>query len=340
MHKITLIPGDGIGPSVIEAAVQVLEASGQKFAWDEQLAGEIALRKRGSQIPEEAMESIRKNRLVLKGPLTTPVGGGFRSVNVQLRQEFKLYANVRPAVTFEGLKTRFENVDIVLIRENTEGLYSGIEHNIDVEGETIAAESIALITRKGSENVCRYAFEYARKHGRKKVTAVHKANILKCTTGMFLAIAREMAKEYPEIEFNDRIIDACAMRLVMDPEDFDVIVTTNLFGDILSDLTAGLVGGLGLTPGANIGDDAAIFEAVHGSAPDIAGKNIANPTAVIMAGVMMLDHIGEHEAARNIDRAVRSVIAEGKCVTPDLNPDAKCGTREMTAEIIARLGQV
>ncbi len=340
MHKITLIPGDGIGPSVIEAAVQVLEATGLKFDWDEQLAGEIALRKRGSQIPEEALESIRKNRIVLKGPLTTPVGGGFRSVNVQLRQEFKLYANVRPAVTFEGLKTRFEDVNIVLIRENTEGLYSGIEHNIDVEGETIAAESIALITRKGSENVCRYAFEYARKHGRKKVTAVHKANILKCTTGMFLNIAREISSEYPEIEFNDRIIDACAMRLVMDPTDFDVIVTTNLFGDILSDLTAGLVGGLGLTPGANIGDDAAIFEAVHGSAPDIAGKNIANPTAVIMAGVMMLEHLGEHDSARKIDRAVRSVIAEGKCVTPDLNPDAKCGTREMTAEIIARLGQV
>ena len=340
MHKITLIPGDGIGPSIMEAAVRVIEASGVSIQWDRQMAGMAAVDAVGTPLPEDTLDSIRRNRIAFKGPLTTPVGGGYRSVNVQLRQMFKLYANVRPATTFEGTRTPFNNVDMVIIRENTEGLYSGIEHEIGTDDEVLAAESIALITRAGSERVIRFAFEYARKHGRKRVTVVHKANILKKTTGMFLEIARTIAGDFPDIEFNDRIIDACAMRMVMSPEEFDVIVTTNLFGDILSDLAAGLVGGLGLIAGANIGKEYAIFEAVHGSAPDIAGKNIANPTAVILAGVMMLDHLREHEAARRIERAVREVIRECRCVTPDLNPESGYGTQDMADEIIRKMQSV
>ncbi|HNF86547.1 MAG TPA: isocitrate/isopropylmalate family dehydrogenase, partial [bacterium] len=283
MYHVTLIPGDGIGPSIMEAAVEVVEATGVKFNWDTRLAGMAAVEKFDSPIPFETLDSIRKNRVAFKGPLTTPVGGGYRSVNVAMRQEFELYANVRPAVSFEGIETRYQNVNILMVRENTEGLYAGVEHSIKVDGKVIAAESTAIITRHESERCIRYAFEYARKNKRKRVTLVHKANILKATTGLFLEIGKEIAKEYPDVEFNDVIIDACAMKMVMDPTQFDVFVTTNLFGDILSDLAAGLVGGLGLTPGANIGKSAAIFEAVHGSAPDIAGKNIANPTAVIMA---------------------------------------------------------
>ncbi|MCB0832369.1 MAG: NAD-dependent isocitrate dehydrogenase [Bacteroidetes bacterium] len=336
MHSITLIPGDGIGPSIMEAAVKVIEATGVDIQWDERYAGLAAVEKFDSPIPFETLESIRKTRVAFKGPLTTPVGGGFRSVNVALRQEFELYANVRPAVSFEGLQTRFKDVNILMVRENTEGLYSGIEHYIKVDGVAIAAESTAVITRAGSERTVRYAFEYARKHKRKRVTLVHKANILKCTTGLFLEVGKQISKEYPEIEFNDKIIDACAMQMVMDPSVFDVIVTTNLFGDILSDLTSGLVGGLGLTPGANIGKAAAIFEAVHGSAPDIAGKNLANPTAVIMAGVMMLEYIGELDAAKRVDQATKAVIKEGKFVTPDLNKTSTCGTKEMGEEIARR----
>jgi len=335
MHQITLIPGDGIGPAIVAAAVRVIEATGVQIEWDHQLAGMAAVEKHANPLPEATIESIRKNRICLKGPLTTPVGGGYRSVNVTLRQTFNLYANVRPAISFEGTATPFKNVNLVTIRENTEGLYAGIEHFIKVDEEKIAAESIAVITRKGSERVIEYAFEYARKAGRKKVTLVHKANILKCTSGLFLDIGREVAKNYPEIEFDDRIIDACSMQMVMKPEIFDVMVTTNLFGDILSDLASGLVGGLGLTAGANIGADAALFEAVHGSAPDIADKGIANPIAMILAGTMMLEHIGELRAAREIEQAVREVIREGVYVTPDLKRDSVYGTDDL-ADAIAR----
>ncbi|NBT45762.1 MAG: NAD-dependent isocitrate dehydrogenase, partial [Gammaproteobacteria bacterium] len=247
MTRITLIPGDGIGPSIVQAAIDVIAASGVQIEWDRQLAGMAAVEEVGDPLPDATLESIRSNRLCLKGPLTTPVGGGYRSVNVTLRQAFNLYANVRPAISFEGTETLFKNVNLLTVRENTEGLYAGIEHFIQVDGEKIAAESQAIVTRKGSERIIRYAFEYARKAKRKKVTLVHKANILKCTSGLFLEIGREIAKEYPDIGFDDRIIDACCMQLVMKPETFDVIVTTNLFGDILSDLAAGLIGGLGLT---------------------------------------------------------------------------------------------
>lgn len=337
MYRITLIPGDGIGPSIVDAAVQVIEATGVKITWDRQLAGMAAVDHCGNPLPDETLDSIRTNRLCFKGPLTTPVGGGYRSVNVTLRQAFNLYANVRPAVSFEGTDTLFRNVNLMTVRENTEGLYAGIEHFIQVDGEKIAAESMAIVTRKGSERIIRYAFEYARKAQRRKVTLVHKANILKCTSGLFLEIGREIAKEYPDIEFDDRIVDACCMQLVMKPESFDVIVTTNLFGDILSDLAAGLIGGLGLTAGANIGTDAAIFEAVHGSAPDIADKGIANPTAMILAGAMMLEHLGETAAARKIEQAVRDVIREGQTVTPDLKPGSPHGTRDIAEAIIARV---
>ncbi len=337
MHKVTLIPGDGIGPSIMDAAVRVLEATGVKFQWDERLAGMAAVEKFNTPIPFETLESVRERRIAFKGPLTTPVGGGFRSVNVALRQEFELYANVRPAMSFEGLETPFRNVNMVIVRENTEGLYSGIEHYIRADGHPIAAEAISIVTRSGSERVIRYAFEYAKKHKRRKVTIVHKANILKCVSGLFLEVGKEVARDYPSIECTDAIIDACSMKMVMDPSQFDVIVTTNLFGDILSDLASGLVGGLGLTAGSNIGKTAALFEAVHGSAPDIAGKNIANPVAVIMAGIMMLEHLGETAAAHRVDKAVREVIKKGKFVTPDLNKHSHCGTREMTDEIIRRM---
>ena len=337
MHRITLIPGDGIGPSIVEAAIKVIEATGVKIEWDRQLAGMAAVDHCDNPLPDQTLESIRNTRLCFKGPLTTPVGGGYRSVNVTLRQAFNLYANVRPAVSFEGTDGIFKNVNLMTVRENTEGLYAGIEHFIKVDGEKIAAESVAVVTRIGCERIIRYAFEYARKASRKKVTLVHKANILKCTSGLFLEIGRDIAKEYPDIEFDDRIVDACCMQLVMRPSAFDVIVTTNLFGDILSDLAAGLIGGLGLTAGANIGTDAAIFEAVHGSAPDIADKGIANPTAMILAGAMMLEHIGEHEAARKIEQAVREVIREGKIVTPDLRKDSPYGTRDIGDAIVTHI---
>jgi isocitrate dehydrogenase (NAD+) len=338
MHKITLIPGDGIGPAIIAATVRVIEATGVKIEWDRQLAGMAAVEKFDNPLPDATIESIRRNRLCLKGPLTTPVGGGYRSVNVTLRQAFNLYANVRPAISFEGADTTFNNVNLVTIRENTEGLYAGIEHFIQVDGEKIAAESIAVITRKGSERVIEYAFEYARKAGRNKVTLVHKANILKCTSGLFLEIGRDIAQRYPDIQFDDRIVDACCMQLVMQPEKYEVIVTTNLFGDILSDLASGLVGGLGLTAGANIGVDAVLFEAVHGSAPDIADKGIANPSATILAGAMMLEHIGAQHAARQIEQAVREVIKEGVYVTPDLKPGSQYGTDDLANAVIAKLG--
>ncbi len=337
MHQITLIPGDGIGPSIVDAAVNVIEATGVKIHWDRQLAGMAAVEKHADPLPDTTIESIRKNRICFKGPLTTPVGGGYRSVNVTLRQTFNLYANVRPAISFEGVDTPFRNVNLVTVRENTEGLYAGIEHFIKVDAEKLAAESIAIVTKKGSERIIEYAFQYARKAQRKKITLVHKANILKCTSGLFLEVGREIAKAYPEIEFEDKIVDACAMQLVTKPEVFDVIVTTNLFGDILSDLAAGLIGGLGLTAGANIGTDAALFEAVHGSAPDIADKGIANPTAMILAGAMMLEHIGEFDAARKIERAVRKVIRDGRIVTPDLSSNSSHGTKHMADAIIREI---
>ena len=337
MHTITLIPGDGIGPAIIDATVRVIEAAGVEVEWDRQLAGMAAVEKHANPLPDATLASIRANRVALKGPLTTPVGGGYRSVNVTLRQAFNLYANVRPAISFEGTDTLFKHVDLVTIRENTEGLYAGIEHFIKVDDEKIAAESTAVITRKGSERIIEYAFEYARRTKRKKVTLVHKANILKCTSGLFLEIGRDIAPRYPDIEFDERIVDACCMQLVMKPEIFDVIVTTNLFGDILSDLASGLVGGLGLTVGANIGADAAIFEAVHGSAPDIAHLGIANPIATILAGAMMLEHIGEAEAARRIEQAVREVIREGDRLTPDLKKGSTHGTDDLADAIVGKL---
>ena len=338
MHTITLLPGDGIGPSISEAAMKVVEATGVKVEWETLEAGMAAVEKFKDPLPKAVIDSIQKNKVALKGPITTPVGTGFRSVNVALRQEFDLYANVRPAKSFPGLNTRYQNVDLVVVRENTEELYIGVEHYIRAEkGKHTAAESIAIITHHGSERIARYAFEYARQNKRKKVTIVHKANILKYSHGLFLNAAREVASEFPEIECTDKIIDATAMQLVLNPNVFDVIVTTNLFGDILSDLTAGLIGGLGVAPGGNIGYEAAIFEAVHGSAPDIAGKNLANPSAIILAAAMMLRHLGENSAAERIESAVRNVIKEGKKVTRDLNPTGYVSTEEMAEAIIGEV---
>jgi isocitrate dehydrogenase (NAD+) len=333
---VTLIPGDGIGPGITDATVRVLDAAGCDFVYDRQLAGMAAVAAVNDPMPEATIQSIKRTRLALKGPLETPVGGGYRSVNVALRKAFDLYANVRPAHTIRP-GGRYENVDIVLVRENTEGLYIGIEHYIPIEGDAkAAAESVALITRGGSERIVRYAFEYAVSHKRKKVTLVHKANILKFSQGLFLDVGREVAKEYAgRVEFDDRIVDACAMQLVLKPETFDVIVTTNLFGDILSDEISGLVGGLGLAPGANIGAHAALFEAVHGTAPDIAGKGIANPGALLLAACMMLEHLGDHARANRIRRALETVVRQGKTVTRDLGGTAN--TDQFTDAIIASL---
>jgi len=332
----TLIPGDGIGPDITDATVRVLEAAGAEFEWDRRLAGMAAVDKFDDPMPDETIESIERTGLALKGPLETPVGGGYRSVNVALRRTFDLYANVRPArsVVPGG---RFENVDIVLIRENTEGLYSGIEHYIAIGPDPrAAAESTAVVTRYGSERIIRYAFEYALAHGRKKVTLVHKANILKMTGGLFREVGQALAKEFAgRVEYDERIVDAMAMQLVIKPEIFDVVVTTNLFGDILSDLISGLVGGLGLAPGANLGENAAIFEAVHGTAPDIAGKGVANPGALIYAACLMLEHLKDHARARRIRNAMESVIRERKTVTRDLGGTAT--TAQFSDAIIARL---
>jgi isocitrate dehydrogenase (NAD+) len=333
---VTLIPGDGIGPAITEATTRLLAAAGAKINWETQLAGMAAVKAHGDPIPDSTLASIRRTRLALKGPLETPVGEGFRSINVALRKEFDLYANVRPAKSVLP-NGKFDNVDIVLVRENTEGLYIGIEHFVKVGDDPRAvAQSSAVITRFGAERAVRYAFDYALKNGRKKVTLVHKANILKYSQGLFLSVGREVAKEYEgRIACDDRIVDACAMELVMKPEKFDVIVTTNLFGDILSDLMSGLVGGLGLTPGANIGATAAIFEAVHGTAPDIAGKGIANPTAVMLAGCQLLEHIGDGARANTIRAAIESVLREGKTVTGDIG--GKATTDEYTNAVISRL---
>jgi isocitrate dehydrogenase (NAD+) len=333
---VTLIPGDGIGPSIADATVRIVEATGAGIDWETQLAGMAAVAKHGDPIPDATLDSIKRTRIALKGPLETPVGEGYRSINVALRKTFDLYANVRPAHSIVP-GGRYQNLDLVLIRENTEGLYVGVEHYIKIgDDPRAAAESIAIITRIGSERIARYAFEYAVKHGRKKVTLVHKANILKYSQGLFLDTGRQVAKEYAgRVDFEERIVDAMAMNLVLNPERFDVILTTNLFGDILSDQISGLVGGLGLAPGANIGLHGAIFEAVHGTAPDIAGKGVANPGALILAACMMLEHLGQGQRAGRIRRALESVIKEGKTVTRDLGGTAK--TDDFAAAIIARL---
>jgi isocitrate dehydrogenase (NAD+) len=332
---VTLIEGDGIGPEIAEAAVKIIDAAGGRIEWDPQIAGMGAAAKLGDPLPITTIESIKQHKLALKGPLGTPVGGGFRSVNVTLRQTFDLYANVRPVTTIPGVPTRFENVDIVLIRENTEDLYAGVEHYVDPRRS--AAESIAIITRFGSERICQYAFDYARKHKRKKVTLVHKANILKMTNGLFLDVGREVAKRFPDIEFDDMIVDATAMKLVVQPERFDMIVTMNLFGDILSDLIAGLVGGLGVAPAANIGDaGCAIFEAVHGTAPDIAGQGLANPSGLLLSATMLLDHVGQTEAASRVRKGVYAALAKPETRTRDLKGQAD--TKTFTEAVIKNLG--
>jgi isocitrate dehydrogenase (NAD+) len=332
---VTLISGDGIGPSISSATVRILEAAGAGITWDEQVAGMAGVAKYGDPMPDATLDSIKRTRIALKGPLETPVGEGFRSINVALRKTFDLYANVRPAHTIvKG--GRFDDIDIVLVRENTEGLYVGIEHYIRVGSDPrAAAESIAIVTRAGSERIIRYAFDYAMQHGRKKVTLVHNANILKYSSGQFLDVGRMIAHEYSDIEFQEMIVDATAMNLVLHPERFDVIVTTNLFGDILSDQISGLVGGLGLAPGANIGHGGAIFEAVHGTAPDIAGKGIANPSALVLAACMMLEYMNDDERASRIRNALESTIRDKKTVTRDLGGTAS--TDQFTDAVIAKL---
>jgi isocitrate dehydrogenase (NAD+) len=331
-HRVTLIPGDGIGPELAEATRRVLDASGETFDWEVVDAGEAVMAKHGTPLPEAVLESIRRNRVAIKGPITTPVGEGFRSVNVTLRQALGLYANLRPARSMKGLETRYEDVDLVIVRENTEDLYAGIEHMVGRD----AAESIKIITREASERIARFAFEYAVANGRRKVTAVHKANIMKLSDGLFLESCRTIAAEYEgRIEFEDRIVDNMCMQLVQKPDLYDVLVLPNLYGDIVSDLAAGLVGGLGVAPGANIGKDSSVFEAVHGSAPKYAGQNKANPTALILSGVMMLRHLGRPEAADRVESALREVIAEGRATTYDIGGPA--GTSEFADAIIARL---
>jgi len=312
--NITLIPGDGIGPEVIKAARIVLEASGVKINWEIVEAGEEVIQKFGTPLPNYVIDSIKKNKVALKGPITTPIGTGFRSVNVALRQTLELYANIRPVKSYKGVPSRYSDIDLVIVRENTEDLYAGIEHKI---GED-AAESIKIITRKASERIARFAFKLTRREKRKKVTVVHKANIMKYTDGLFLECVRKVSQEYPEIVFEEMIVDAMSMKLVQVPNNYDVLVMPNLYGDILSDLAAGLVGGLGVVPGANIGDKEAVFEPVHGSAPKHKGKFVANPTATILAGVMMLKYLGESKAADRVEKAVVKVLEEGKYLTRDL----------------------
>jgi isocitrate dehydrogenase (NAD+) len=328
--RVSLIEGDGIGPEITAATLRVIEAAGGKIDWEPVAAGMGAAQQFGDPMPAATLASIETNRLALKGPLGTPSGGGFRSVNVAMRQHFDLYANVRPTRTIPGVPTRYSGVDIIMVRENTEDLYAGVEHYIDARRS--AAESICIITRFGSERVIVYAFEHARRLGRKKVTLVHKANILKMTNGLFLDTGREIAKRYPDIAFDDMIVDATAMKLVVSPERFDVIVTMNLFGDILSDLTAGLIGGLGVAPAANIGADCAIFEAVHGTAPDIAGKGIANPSGLMLSAVMLLEHIGQREAAERMRSGIHAALGDAATRTGDLG--GKTDTRGFADAIV------
>ena len=330
MYTVTLIPGDGIGPEVTNAMVKVVEASGAKISWERVEAGEALIEKYNTAIPDYVIESIKKNKIAIKGPITTPVGKGFKSVNVTLRQSLDLYVNLRPIKSFRGIKSRYDDVDLVIVRENTEDLYAGIEHKIGDYG----AESIKLITKPACERICQFAFQYAKDNNRKKVTGVHKANIMKLSDGLFLNTFKYVGAKY-DLDYDDLIVDAAAMNLVLNPENYDVMVMPNLYGDILSDLCSGLVGGLGIIPGANIGKDYAVFEAVHGSAPQIAGKNIANPTAIIQSAVMMLRYLGEYECAKKIEKALEQVFLKGEKLTVDLGGDAS--TEEFTKEIIKYL---
>lgn len=330
-HIITLIPGDGIGPEIVTAVTRIIEAAGVEIEWESHLAGERAFNRHGELIPKELLDSIHKNKVVLKGPVTTPVGKGFMSVNVTLRKRFELYANLRPVKTNPAIPSRFTDVDLIIVRENTEGLYSGLEHVV-VPG---VVESLKIITEKACRRVSKYAFEYARKHGRKRITVVHKANIMKLSDGLFLDTARDVGRDYPDIELDDRIVDNMCMQLVMNPENYDMLLLENLYGDIISDLGAGLVGGLGVVPGANIGEKIAIFEAVHGSAPDIAGKNLANPTALLLTACLMLDHIGETTAADRIRNVLNTVLSERNIRTRDLGGEAS--TSQFADAIITEL---
>lgn len=359
-HVVTLIRGDGTGPEICEAAARCLLATGVKIDFDEQKAGADVMAEKGTPLPDEVVHSIRKHKVALKGPITTPVGTGFRSVNVALRQALDLYACLRPCKSYAGVRSRYQNIDLVIVRENTEDLYAGIEFEQGAEqtkqlieqirrekGKKIredAGISIKPISVSGSERIVKFAFDYARKKKRKKVTAVHKANIMKFTDGLFLDTARKVAKQYPEIEFNDRIVDNMCMQLVQVPEEYDVLVLPNLYGDIVSDLCAGLVGGLGVAPGGNFGTEGALFEATHGSAPKYKGLNKVNPTAVILSGVLMLEHLGEADAARRLETAIADVIKEGKDVTYDLKADKKdptaVGTKEFADAVIRQLKKV
>jgi len=333
-HKVTLIPGDGIGPEVTDAVVRILEATGVKFDWERFAAGAEAFEKYQEYIPKELYESIESNKLALKGPVTTPIGGGFPSINVTLRKKFELYANFRPIKNLPGLETRYPGVDLIIVRENTEGLYVGLEHEV-VPG---VVESLKIITAKASTRISQFAFDYARKHKRKKIHAIHKANIMKLSDGLFLKCAREVAKGFPEITYGEHIVDNTCMQLVMNPYQYDVLLLENLYGDIVSDLCAAFVGGLGLVPGANLGAEAAIFEAVHGSAPDIAGKDIANPTALLQSAILMLRHIGEDDAADKTQSALEKVYGEGKTLTRDVGGSS--GTRAFADAVIEALNEV
>ncbi len=330
-HNITLIPGDGIGPEVTNSAKSVIEASGVKVNWDIVEAGAAVIDKYGTPLPESVLESIKKNKVALKGPVTTPVGSGFRSINVALRKKVNLYANIRPVKTYKGVPSRYEDVNLIIVRENTEDLYAGIEHMVSSD----IAESIKVISKKASTRIVEFAFDLAKKQNRDKVTAVHKANIMKLSDGLFLKCARDVAKNNKDINFEDVIVDAMSMKLVLNPKDFDVLVMPNLYGDILSDMAAGLVGGLGFLPGANIGKDAAVFEPAHGSAPDIAGEGKANPTAAILTAALMLKYIGEIEDANKIEKAIEKVLEDKKCVTGDLG--GKASTLEFTEAVIREM---
>lgn len=331
MHNVTLIKGDGIGPEISDAVVEILDKAGAKINWDIQTAGADVAETEGDPLPKRVIESIKKNGVALKAPVTTPIGKGFRSVNVRLRKELDLYANIRPCKNIEGIKTPFDNVDLVVVRENTEDLYAGIEEKIDEN----TMHAIKVITRKSSTRIVEYAFNYAKKMGRKTVWAVTKANICKLTDGLFLDCAREVAKKYPEIEYKEILVDALCMQLVQNPSKFDVLVMPNLYGDIVSDLTAGLIGGLGVAQGANIGVNYAVFEPVHGSAPDIKGQNLANPTALLLCAIEMLKHLNEFEIAKKVENAVYKTIKEGKTLTKDLGGNST--TTEFTKEIIRNL---
>jgi isocitrate dehydrogenase (NAD+) len=333
-HKVTLIPGDGIGPEVTDAVVRILEATGVKFDWERFAAGAEAFEKYQEYIPKELYESIESNKLALKGPVTTPIGGGFASINVTLRKKFELYANFRPIKNLPGLETRYPGVDLIIVRENTEGLYVGLEHEV-VPG---VVESLKIITAKASTRIAQFAFDYARKHKRKKIHAIHKANIMKLSDGLFLKCAREVSKGFPEITYGEHIVDNTCMQLVMNPYQYDVLLLENLYGDIVSDLCAAFVGGLGLVPGANLGAEAAIFEAVHGSAPDIAGKDIANPTALLQSAILMLRHIGEDDAADKTQSALEKVYGEKKTLTRDVGGSS--GTKAFADAVIKALGEV